>query len=670
MTTAPLLQRFNTGLHEIREVFHKDGRLDDSNAKLDEIAKLLFLEVAAAYEPRSGMPTLSALIHSKSGAEGIVKALNNALGRAAGLKIFRNKDGESLLGANPRMALAESEGKLAIKLVTLVTETFGGSLKKPESSKTFEAINEAFGHFVRDNFRNNIEDAQYMTPPEVIDFACELAIKDALRIAKATAGTIVVCDPSCGVGSFLAQFYRVWLRAHKAESIQLVGQDKVDRMARLAKLNMLLFGAQTADITRGNSILTGSELDKYRAGCDIIVTNPPFGARFHTKELAEHSAKNFPCLHDFIQSSDSYIDSELLFIDRYVSLLKPGGVAYTIVPDAVVSSSGLPGQVRDYLRKSCSIISITELPAVTFAQAGTRTKTCLLHFQKTPPSAHNRVFFSNAKSLGFEVASRKGVPYKKPTGENELPAIRAAMAGKAGRAPVSILSTTPSCVSAPYATLNDSPWTPSHHSAERYATLDTLKARITKGGLELKRLHEIVTLPNALSRRVKHTTGAKCISILHIGDFGSLNIRELMGYSPKYPGQPCSPGDILFSKINPRIPRAIVVPDLGIPLTCSSEFEVMRPVTPYSAHEIMLLLLSANAQSQILSLTSGTSSSHNRIKTEQLMEVQLPVLSGKRRKAGKYESLVCGFAAAHIASIKAGKQLNDTWAKMNELLRG
>jgi hypothetical protein len=674
MNDASLLHRFNKGLHDIREVFHKTGRLDDSNAKLDEVVKLLSLEIASAYEPKGGVPSLSALVNAKSGPGGVVKSINDALGKASKLEIFRNADGESLLGSNPRLNLADSEGELASKLANLVVETFNGHLKAPGSSKTFEAVNEAFGHFVRDNFRNNIEDAQYMTPPEVVDFACELALRDAQRIVKGSNASLIVCDPSCGVGSFLAQFYRVWLHSHVSQrgTIKLVGQDKVDRMARLAKLNMLLFGARSANIARGNSVLKGSELDQYNGRCDIIVTNPPFGARFHTSELAFHSRENFPCLHDFIQSADALIDSELLFIDRYLSLLKPGGVAYAIVPDAVISASGLPSQVREYLGKKCTVLSITELPAVTFAQAGTRTKTCLLHFRKEPPTDRSRVSFSCAKSLGFEVASRKGVPYKKHEGENELPAIREALLGGAteSKGGVSVIRNTPSCVSVDYKTLFDSPWTPSHHSAERYATLAALDERTMKGGVELKRLRELVTLPNKHKRGMRNNPTARCISVLHVGDFGALNVRELMAYSPKYPGQSCSPGDVLFSKINPRIPRAVVVPELGIPLTCSTEFEVMRPIDPYSAHEIMLLLLSSQTQSQVQSLTSGTSSSHNRIKTEQLLEVLLHVPKGKRRESSTYSSLVKEFGDAHRASIQASIGLNDSWNKMNELLRG
>ena len=44
----------------------------------------------------------------------------------------------------------------------------------------------------------------------------------------------------------------------------------------------------------------------------------------------------------------------------------------------------------------------------------------------------------------------------------------------------------------------------------------------------------------------------------------------------KYPGIVCSPGDLLFSKINPRIPRAILVPQFDFHLTCSIEFEIIQ----------------------------------------------------------------------------------------------
>jgi len=673
MRKETLLEKFNSGLLELREIFHKTGRLDDSNAKLDEVSKLLCLELASVYYSKAGIPPLISLL-DKNNSGNIIVDINNALEKAAKLEIFRNPDGESLLGTNPRLNLADSEVDLAFKLAKLVSETFNGHLRSPEGQKTFELLNEAFGHFVRDNFRNNIEDAQYMTPPEVVDFMCELGLMEANRmLSYRESKRLLVTDPSCGVGSFLAQFYRCWLKSPLKDinDIKLLGQDKVDRMARLAKLNLLLFGARDAIIVRGNSLLQGSELDKYIETCDLILTNPPFGARFHTSELGFHSIKFFPCLHDFIQSSNAYIDSELLFIARYISLLRPGGAALVVVPDAVISATGLPGLVREYLVKKCSIVSVTELPSVTFAQAGTRTKTCILHFRKQAPNSKNIVFFACAKELGFEVSSRKGVPYKRHEGKNDLPKIMGtykSLENITVMDSVKINLLEPSCVSVPYLHILKETLTPSHHSASRYSTLTTLDIKSSDGGVELVKLRDIVTLPNIHTRSTKAQTGAKCISVLHVGDFGSLNVRELMNYSPKYPGQPCSPGDILFSKINPRIPRALVVPDLGFPLSCSTEFEVMRVKESYSAYEVMLLLLSSCAQSQIQSLTSGTSSSHNRIKTEQLMGILLPILKGNGKKKAEYSKLVESFKMAHISIINASVDIYKSWQAADLLL--
>ena len=670
MDETPLLQKFNQGLLDIRETFHKTGRLDDSNAKLDEIVKLLCVEVASIYEPQSNIPSLENILNRHKNSDSFIRDINRILVKASYLDIFCNSAGESLLGSNPRLNLPESEGDIAKKMAQLIVETFNGYLRSPNNLKTFELINESFGHFVRDNFRNNIEDAQYMTTPEVVNFICELAF-DEIKHTKNR--NIIVCDPSCGVGSFLVQFYKIWVHSKLANKTQvtLLGQDKVDRMARLAKINLLLFAAKKAIIQRGNSLLPGSILDKYYEKCDLILTNPPFGARFRTTELNLHSHQFFPCLNDFIQSTDANLDSELLFMDRYLSLLRPGGSAFVVVPDAIISATGLPKLMRNCLSQQYSVISITELPAVTFAQAGTRTKTCILHFRKEKPHSNSRVFFASAKSLGFEVASRKGVPFKRHEGQNELPKILQSLRSQSGNAKTNSTIThsmDPSCVSTPYAKLSEEPWTPNHHSANRYSTLAMLDEKSLSGGFELVRLRDLVMPTNQYRRSTKLSTDTKCISVLHVGDFGSLNIRELMEYTPKYPGQPCAPGDVLFSKINPRIPRVLVVPNLGFPLSCSTEFEVMRAKEPFSPYEIMLLLLSTYAQSQINSLTSGTSSSHNRIKTEQLLNILLPFPKGRNRPNSSYSQLIKNYQTAHTSLVQANIELHKDWQHINKLL--
>lgn len=668
-----LLHQFNTALLEMRELFHESGRLDDSNSKLDEITKMLCLEIASVRDPQSKIPSLKEIIEEHTSKDGFVSSLNEALLIAGKSKLLTNYDGESLLGPNPKFSIAESEELLAKGLAQIVLNSFNGYLRGTQTSESFEFLNEAFSHFVRDNFRQNIEDAQYMTPPEVVNFMVDLGISRIKSKKFTKKNPPIVCDPSCGVGSFLAQFYRIWTinEKNKLNPI-LLGQDKVDKMARLSLLNLTLFGITNAKIYRGNSLLTGSPLDKYTGKCDLILTNPPFGARFTCADLALHSNIYFPLLHNYIQNRGGYIDSELLFLDRYLSLLRPGGTVLAILPDSVISSAGLPSHLREMLQKKWMIRSITELPAVTFAQAGTRTKTCVLEIEKTAPQ-NCAVFISRALSLGFEVSSKKGVPYKRAEGENDLKHLIDFITSANGNSKPSkdykVISNLPSCVLASESIIEKEGWTPSHYSSNRLITLQQIENIADSNEYEILNLNSLVSIvPKSRRQLLNIEPTTKCISVLHVGDFGSLNIRELIEYKPKTPGRPCYRGDVLFSKINPRIPRALVVPNLPFELTCSTEFEVMRPRNGYSAYEIMMLLLSENAQNQIRSLTSGTSSSHNRIKTKELLSIKLAIPKKGSRKRKKYNETITAFEKANTHLNEANMLLQRSWRDMNELV--
>ncbi len=666
-----LLERFNTGLIEMRELFHESGRLEDSNSKLDEITKLLCLEIASIRDAKSRIPSLNEILKMHINKDGLVDSLNKVLLLAGMSEVLTNYDGESLLGPNPKFNIAESEDILARGLVQIVLDSFNGYLRGSHTAESFEFLNEAFSHFIRDNFRQNIEDAQYMTPSEVVNYMVDLGLS-RLKNKKLFGSEIpIICDPSCGVGSFLAQFYRCWsVKEGRKSSPVLVGQDKVDRMARLSVLNLALFGIDNANIYRGNSLQIGSPLDSYIGKCDLILTNPPFGARFSCAEIAHHGFDFFPCLHNYIQNRKGSIDSELLFLDRYLSLLKPGGTVLSVLPDSVISSAGLPAYLREQVQKNWTIRSITELPAVTFAQAGTRTKTCVLELEKEPYK-NSTVFISKVLSLGFEVSSKKGVPYKRPEGTNELKSlfesVSVATNKKSDISNFKIISSSPSCAAVTQSILADEGWTPSHYSSGRLTTLKKMKSFQDRDDFDVFNLDSLVTVSSKTRWGISKSESPKCISVLHVGNFGSLNIRELVDYDPKTPGKPCSPGDILFSKINPRIPRVLVVPDLQFDLSCSTEFEVMKAKSGYSAYEIMLLLLSEDAQNQIRSLTSGTSSSHNRIKTRELLSIKfaIPKLGTTMRK--KYDKAIIEFTKENIRLNESNIALQRVWSEVNEL---
>jgi type I restriction-modification system DNA methylase subunit len=608
-------------LAELRETFHRSGRLDDSNAKLDEVSKLFatylsFRKGEIPYFPSAQAPFLIEELHRAF----------DAAARTPGLLLA---NGHSVFGRNLSLAIREGDEHLASQLVKLVRDGIDRAFSSKAEGQSFDVLNEAFGHFVRDNFRGNIEDAQYMTPPEVVNFMTELLMFDLeadLRSAKSARTPIVVVDPACGVGSFLAAFYERtrstdWLSPRR---IRLYGQDKVERMVRLSTINLQLFDVEEHRVTLGNSLEVGSALDSLNGKVDCILTNPPFGARFESGYVNQMCKENTP-LFSNVNPVSATFDSELLFVDRNLKLLRDGGRMLIVVPDGVVSAKGAAALLRSHMSAVSSVEAVVELPAVTFAQAGTRTKTAVLYLRKGRSKSRHSVFMGISRDLGFQVTSRKGVQIKVADGLSDLPSLLETYKTSRSRGEIdapTIVGTEPSAVLVPASSIQSGSWTPSHYSAARFSAL----SRIAKhSAYDLVPLRELVTFCSENRRPEKWREGWAYISILHLLGEGFVDIGGARAYSPKTPGIPTGPEELLLSRINPRIPRVCVTPDFGVKTLCSSEFEVMTAKRSVNIYALTYLLQSTAVQAQIQSLTSGTSASHNRIRTSELAHVLVPV---------------------------------------------
>lgn len=648
MTTSKL---FYSHLSELRELFHKFGKLDDSNAKLDEISKYISIYVHQLRVNTKGKLHLKNLItqYEKDKSFKLASILNTIFKDIANAQEFLSFDGISIFGSSPTLNIDDRDNQFAYLLLKLVVEIVEAVRDKKTSEYNFDLLNESFGHFVRDNFRNNVEDAQYMTPAEAVEFMCNIALFDLKRDNIQTKGDFIVCDPCCGVGSFLSTFYQM-NKEHKvikADSLVLLGQDKVARMARLAKINMNLHNNNKHIITSGNSLSGASVLDKYHGKIDLILTNPPFGAKFLRDDIAQDSKIKYPLLNDLFDKSSSNFNSEVLFIDRCISLLKPGGKLLAVIPDSVISSGSYNSILRQRIisNDNITVKGIVELPAVTFAQAGTRTKTCILYLEKAKHDSSSPVFISQCEDIGFEVSMKKGASVKISSGKNDLVAIFDSYKKnevKKLKDEVKILNVSPSSILIKSNILESQSWTPTHYSAKKYEVIKNMRANVKN--IELVKLSDLVEFTTIKRRKEQISGGSKCISVLHIVNNDNLNLEEMLCYSPKYAGIKCKPGDLLFSKINPRILRLFVIPEIEYSLSCSSEFEIMNSKTEITNYGIKLLLMLPSVRLQINHLTSGTSSSHNRIKTKELSEVMLPIprkgsleYNNLMEKASRYE---------------------------------
>lgn len=636
--------RFYRALSALREDFHRIGRFDDANAKLDELCKLLVLKVLDARHPldgkqsRLGADYLGTLAQRQHGDRRHVAAAMHDVFAELAARFPQEVDG---FGPHSRLNIRLDDDDFAAALIPVLD-----ALPSDDAnghSWSFDSVNEAFGHFVQDSFRNRKEDAQYMTPPEVVSAIIEVAFQDILANlqGRAPEGALLIADPTCGVGSFLAAAYRQALRTPVAagtlaDHLALFGQDKVDRMVRLANVNLRIFAGVRANIRQGNSILPAASLDDLQGEVDLIATNPPFGATFESADLLRDSKPaQYPALHAMARGRmlPKTVDSEYVLLDRELALLKPGGRILMVVPDHVVSGSGFSEDFRLTLQRFADLVAVFDLPTETFAQAGTRTKTSVVYLRRVEkgvsPYPTKHVFMATSEDLGFRVVSRTGASVKRIVGANDMERITAVYKTfRASAAPVAsivCLNKTPSVAAVSADHLLNNRWTAGFYQAERLQALEHLE-QTARQGFHSRRLLDVAILDPGGAERVLADEHNRCISVLHVKEDGCIDLRAVQTYHPTTPCQRCERGDVLLSKINPRIMRVCVVPPAPWRLGCSSEFAVLRTSAPDITPWMLLLLLRSDVvQAQIRTLTSGTSSSHNRIKDRDLGVIDVPV---------------------------------------------
>lgn len=424
-------------LMELREALHRRGRLSSRNEALDELSKLLF-----AHTMMAGGISQKTVMGEDARIEQAAQCLVNFVRKAFDLYLPKSL-GHEMTPADFTLNLKEQENVLAIEIMESFERLTMTSLSKGiDSIKGVDVLNEVFGKFLADSFANEKELGQYLTPSEVVRFMVGLAIQDMssseLDILCDPSRCInfgLVLDPSCGVGSFLTESMRtlyaevgrrtdtegqtLWLDNMAAHVI--AGIDKSERMIRLALTNMAMFGFPVAHLHLANSLArvgSDSELTRSLEGqVRLILTNPPFGAEFYGDDLLKYEIAN-----TWSEKSAASIDSELLFIERYLDWLAPGGQFLAIVPDSILTNKGVYQHLREHIQGSIDIRSVISLPEVTFRAAGTNTKTSILHVRKLSTSAARRsnTFFAVCQNVGFDVRTKNAQRTKTGNGHGDL----------------------------------------------------------------------------------------------------------------------------------------------------------------------------------------------------------------------------------------------------------
>lgn len=433
-------------LGALREALHRRGRLASRNEALDEISRLLFAHVMSQLDGPDGISRATLAKRSEPTLAARLAAFVDEVHRRHLPKSLAHEmpPGDFALRLKPQEdALADEIIDCFERLHSVeATRTISGA-------RGIDILNDVFGKFLADSFGDEKELGQYLTPVEVVQFMVRLALGSMPDHEREMLGDPARCtefgtvlDPSCGVGSFLTEFLRTastlyaptddaalsaWREVMCRDVV--AGMDKSERMIRFALANMALFRFPAARLHLLNSLALdgpdGGVTRQLDGTAGLILTNPPFGATFSGSDLYGYRIAD-----GWATRPPSSVDSEIMFVERYVDWLRPGGQLLAIVPDSILTNKGLFEDLRRGIAPSVDIVTVTSLPPVTFASAGTSTKTSVLHLRKRGGDPREaRTLFAMCEDIGYTVATRDSRRNKQHTSAGELPGILASILG-------------------------------------------------------------------------------------------------------------------------------------------------------------------------------------------------------------------------------------------------
>lgn len=187
----------------------------------------------------------------------------------------------------------------------------------------------------------------------------------------------------------------------------IFGTDANPRMSRTAKMNMIMHGDGHGGVHHNDGLLNINGIFENRF--DVILTNPPFGSRVDNTLLISELDKysNSDKIKEYTNKyGKSYIDAlnqinnnlgkplinlyqtgkmsgltEVLFIERCINLLKPGGRMGIVLPEGVLNNSNLD-KVRQFFESKAKIILITSIPQDVFTASGASVKPSIVFLKK------------------------------------------------------------------------------------------------------------------------------------------------------------------------------------------------------------------------------------------------------------------------------------------------
>lgn len=291
-----------------------------------------------------------------------------------------------------------------------------------------DAVADAFEVFIGDKIRG--QEGQFFTPRNAVQLLVS-CIEPSL--------SDIVLDPACGAGGFLSATVQKFLADGASLSQisdfvrnRLFGIDKDQYLARLARTHVALLCGEIPNVACADSLTWRSNGETSLSDWpsigeyDIILTNPPFGSNIIA--ASQEVLANYELARKWRmdQKTGRYVATsalqrrvppQVLFVERCIQLLKPGGRLGIVVPESLISSAKYK-YVVDFITDKCTIEMVAGMPEELFktsGKSGTHTKTSLLILVKKKKNAHdiNRdkyIFMAEARWCGHDSRGRP-IPY-------------------------------------------------------------------------------------------------------------------------------------------------------------------------------------------------------------------------------------------------------------------
>ncbi len=252
----------------------------------------------------------------------------------------------------------------ALELVDMLR--FRSQEEKHELSHLYEAKIKKMGNAGRNG-------GEYYTPRPLI--------RAMIQVVKPQIGQRIY-DGAVGSAGFLCEAHDYLrfgpsgegLTTTQLKTLQtktLYGKEKKPLAFVIAIMNMILHGIDAPNIIRTNSLSENITDIQDKDRFDLILANPPFGAKEH-KQVQQ----NFP-----IKSGET----AFLFLQHFIKSLKAGGKGAVVIKNTFLSNSDNAAKaLRKELLENCNLHSVLDCPGGAFQGAG--VKTVVLFFDKGAPT--------------------------------------------------------------------------------------------------------------------------------------------------------------------------------------------------------------------------------------------------------------------------------------------